>query len=73
MLRFALGFLYGATKAPHQPLADLNGREKAILGLIVVAVFALGLFPDEPMRKTELAAKAYRQLVITPRLPGGTP
>ncbi len=73
MLRFALGFLYGEAKAPHQPLADLSGREKTILGLIVVAVFALGLFPDEPMRKTELAAKAYQQLVSTPRLPGRTP
>jgi len=69
MLRFALGFLYGAAKAPHQPLRDLNGREKTILALIVVAVFALGLFPDEPMRKTELAAKAYQQLVTTSRLP----
>jgi NADH-quinone oxidoreductase subunit M len=72
MLRFALGFLYGAAKAPHHsdqhPLADLNGREKTILGLIVVAIFWLGLFPNEPMRKTELAAKAYQQLVSTPRL-----
>jgi NADH-quinone oxidoreductase subunit M len=73
MLRFALTFLYGAAKAPHQPLADLNVREKTILGLIVVAVFALGLFPDEPMRKTELAAKAYQQLVSTPRAPGRAP
>ena len=73
MLRFALGFLYGAAKAPHQPLLDLDAREKTILGLIVVAVFALGLFPDEPMRKTEMAAKAYKQLVVTSRLPGGTP
>ena len=55
-------------RAPHQPVADLGGREKAILGAIVAAVFALGLFPDEPMQKTELAAKAYRQLVATPRL-----
>ena len=73
MLRFALGFLYGAAKAPHMPLLDLNAREKTILGLIVVAIFALGLFPDEPMRKTEMAAKAYKQLVTTSRLPGGTP
>jgi NADH-quinone oxidoreductase subunit M len=77
MLRFALTFLYGAVKAPHHgeqhPLADLSGREKTILGLIVVAVFALGLFPEEPMRKTERAAEAYRQLVSTPRLPGGKP
>lgn len=74
MLRFALGFLWGAAKAPHhstaQPLADLNGRERLILGVLVVAVFALGLFPDSPMRKTEMAAKSYRQLVTTPRLPG---
>ena len=69
MLRFALGFLFGPGRAPHQPLADLVGREKAILGLIVAAIFALGLFPDEPLRKTELAASAYRQLVTTSRLP----
>ena len=73
MLRFALGFLYGASKAPHQPLLDLNGREKTILALIVVAVFWLGLFPDGAMRKTELAAKDYKQLVSTPRLPEKRP
>jgi NADH-quinone oxidoreductase subunit M len=76
MLRFALSFLFGAAKAPHlegHGLADLGGREKAILGLIVVAVFALGLFPGEPMRKTELAAKQFQQLTSTPRLPGSTP
>jgi len=73
MLRFALGFLFGAAKAPHQPLPDLNGREKTILGLIIVAVFALGLFPDEPMRKSELAARSYKQLVSTPRLPRSAP
>jgi len=73
MLRFALGFLYGAPRAPHQPLLDLGGREKTILALIVAAVFALGLFPDEPMAKTELAAKSYRQLVTTSLLPGVTP
>ena len=69
MLRFALGFLYGPAKAPHAPMVDLNGREKAILALIVVAVFALGLFPDGPLRKTELAARAYQQMVSTSRLP----
>ncbi len=73
MLRFALTFLYGAVKAPHQPLSDLDGREKTILVLIVVAVFALGLFPDDALRKTEGAAKAYQQLVSTSRLPGATP
>jgi NADH-quinone oxidoreductase subunit M len=76
MLRFALGFLFGAAKAPHteaHPLADLDGREKTILALIVVAVFALGLFPDGPMRKTELAARQFQQLVTTSRLPALAP
>jgi NADH-quinone oxidoreductase subunit M len=76
MLRFALRFLFGATRAPHagpHALADLNLREKTLLGLIVAAVFALGLFPDEPMRKTEQAAKAFQQLVRTPRLGGAAP
>jgi NADH-quinone oxidoreductase subunit M len=68
MLRFALAFLYGSAKAPHQPLVDLGARERTILALIVIAVFALGLFPNEPMTKTELAAQSYRQLV-TSRLP----
>jgi NADH-quinone oxidoreductase subunit M len=63
MLWFAQRFLFGATKAPHLPLLDLNLREKAILVSIVIAVFALGLFPDEPMKKTELAARQYQQLV----------
>jgi NADH-quinone oxidoreductase subunit M len=73
MLRFALGFLYGAAKAPHQPLLDLNGREKAILALIVVAVFWLGLFPGEALHKTEGAARAYIQLMSSSRLPGSAP
>ena len=47
--------------------ADLDCARSAILAAIVAAVFALGLFPDEPMRKTELAARQYQQLVSTPR------
>jgi NADH-quinone oxidoreductase subunit M len=70
MLWFAQRFLFGAAKAPHLPLADLNFREKSILAAIVVAVFALGLFPDEPMRKTELAARQYQQLVRAERSGG---
>jgi NADH-quinone oxidoreductase subunit M len=73
MLRFALGFLWGPAKAPHQPLLDLNGREKAILALIVAAVFWLGLFPGEALHKTEGAARAYIQLMSTSRLPGNAP
>ena len=63
MLRFALKFLFGQAKAPHLPLSDLNGREISILLALVVAIFALGLFPDEPMRKTELAARQYQHLM----------
>jgi NADH-quinone oxidoreductase subunit M len=63
MLWFAQRFLFGKLKAPHLPIADLSTREVAILGAIVVAMFALGLFPDEPMKKTELAARQYQQLV----------
>ncbi len=76
MLRFALSFLFGNAKAPQEhghALADLDSREKTILVLVVIAVFALGLFPADALRKTELAAKSYQQLVTTPRLPGGTP
>ena len=66
MLWFAQRFLYGATKTPQQgAIADLDFREKAILATIVVAVFALGLYPQEAMRKTELAAREYQQLVST--------
>ena len=70
MFRFAQGFMFGAAKAPHQPLADLDFRERTILAIIVAAVFWLGLFPEGPMQKTEQAAKQYRELVMTERVPG---
>jgi NADH-quinone oxidoreductase subunit M len=70
MLRLAQQHLFGAAKAPHGPVADLVLREKLILGAIVVAIFALGLAPGEPMRKTEPAARQFRELVLAPRLPG---
>ena len=73
MLRFALTFLYGPAKAPQLPLLDLNGREKTILALIVIAIFALGLFPDDALRKTENAAATYRDLAGTSRLPATKP
>jgi NADH-quinone oxidoreductase subunit M len=63
MLWFAQRFLYGAVKAPHAPITDLNGRERAILAALVVAVFWLGLFPGEALRKTEVAALQYQQWV----------
>jgi NADH-quinone oxidoreductase subunit M len=73
MLWFAQRFLFGADKAPHRPLADLNFRETAILGAIAAAVFALGLFPDGPLQKTELAAKQYREPVRAERVAGTPP
>jgi NADH-quinone oxidoreductase subunit M len=73
MLRFAQKFLFGPAKAPHMPIADLDTRERLILAAIVVAVFALGIFPDGPMQKSELAAQQYRELVTKPRLPGSAP
>ncbi|MCZ8203327.1 NADH-quinone oxidoreductase subunit M [Gemmatimonas sp.] len=69
MLRFALTFVFGPVKAPHGELAALTLREKTVLGILTVAVFALGLFPDGPLRKTELAARTFQQLVSTSRLP----
>jgi NADH-quinone oxidoreductase subunit M len=63
MLGLAQRLLFGAVRAPHQPFADLGTREKAILAAIVLAIFTLGLFPAEPMGKTELAARDFRDLV----------
>ncbi len=73
MLRFALTFLFGATTAPHQPLSDLSPRERGILGALVISIFALGLFPDSVMHKSELAAREYQSLVKTSRLPVPVP
>ena len=69
MLRFAQSFMFGVARAPHMPLSDLTWRERLILGAIVAAVFWLGLYPDDALRKSELAAQDFRQLVLTPRLP----
>lgn len=69
MLRFALTFVFGPVKAPHGELAALTLREKTVLGILTVSVFALGLFPDGPLRKTELAARTFQQIVSTSRLP----
>jgi NADH-quinone oxidoreductase subunit M len=73
MLWFAQRFLFGKLKAPHLPFGDLNAREAVVLGAIVAGVFALGLFPDEPMSKTELAAKQYQQLVSGQRTMAAMP
>jgi NADH-quinone oxidoreductase subunit M len=67
MLWLVQRVLFGAARAPFQPLADLGARERAIVGVIVVAVFALGLFPGGPLAKTELAARDFQRLVTTSR------
>jgi len=67
MLWFAQRFLFGAERVPHGPVGDLNLRERSILVALVAAVFWLGLFPDSAMKRTELAAREYQQLVGTPR------
>ncbi len=63
MLWFAQRFLFGAARAPHQPLADLGRRERLVLAAIVAAVFAIGLYPQPLLRKTELAARQYQALL----------
>ena len=63
MLWFAQRFLFGAEKVPHGPVADLGGREKAILATLVASIFWLGLFPEGALRKSEPAARDYQQLI----------
>jgi NADH-quinone oxidoreductase subunit M len=69
MLWFAQRFLYGTTRVPHGPVADLNRREKLILAALLVPVFWIGLAPDEPMRKTEQAALHFQRLVAGAQQP----
>jgi NADH-quinone oxidoreductase subunit M len=54
-------------------LHDLDWRERGILAVLTVAVFALGLFPEQALKNTEPAAKAFRQLITTSRLPMDAP
>jgi NADH-quinone oxidoreductase subunit M len=63
MLWFAQRFLFGASRAPHQPIFDLNLRERAVLVSLVAAVFWLGLAPAHPLARTEVAAQHYLGLV----------
>jgi NADH-quinone oxidoreductase subunit M len=72
MLRFAQHFLFGQVKTPHGAPVDLTMREGLILALLVVAIGGLGLFPAEPLGKTELAARRYQSLVMTARVPAQT-
>jgi NADH-quinone oxidoreductase subunit M len=60
MLRFAKAFLFGAPHAPHAPLKDLCRREQLVLAALVLAIFAIGLYPEPLLRKTEVAAREYQ-------------
>ncbi|MBP9590733.1 MAG: NADH-quinone oxidoreductase subunit M [Steroidobacteraceae bacterium] len=73
MLWFAQRFLFGREKAPHQPLVDLDTRERVILVAFVAAIFWLGLFPKGPLAKTELAAVEFRDLALASRMHGSAP
>jgi NADH-quinone oxidoreductase subunit M len=64
MLWLAQRLLFGASRAPHAPLTDLNARETTILVAIVAAIFAIGLFPGQPLGKTEVAAREFQQRVL---------
>jgi NADH-quinone oxidoreductase subunit M len=73
MLRLAQRLLFGEAKVPGGHATDLDLREKAILAAIVVAIFALGLMPAEPLGKTEAAALHYQSLVLGTQQPGAAP
>ncbi|MGI9245612.1 MAG: complex I subunit 4 family protein, partial [Steroidobacteraceae bacterium] len=75
MLWLAQRILFGEARAPRAPLTDLNARETTILVAIVAAIFAIGLFPGEPLAKTEGAAREFQQRVLgeTARLGSATP
>ena len=58
MLRFALALPLRRRRGRRTSRSPTStGARSRSSALIVVAVFALGLFPDEPMGKTELAAE----------------
>jgi NADH-quinone oxidoreductase subunit M len=73
MLWFAQRFLFGQVKAPHQPFRDLDLRERIVLVAFVVAIFWLGLFPQGPLSRTELAAREFRELVLASPVDEVTP
>jgi NADH:ubiquinone oxidoreductase subunit 4 (subunit M) len=71
MLRLALRFLFGATRAPGaEAIVDLNLRERTLLVALTAAIFALGLFPGSFLERTEASALAIQSIVL-PALPGG--
>ena len=58
MLWFAQRFLFGAAKAPHQPLLDLGLREKSILAVDHRGGFRAGLFPRRSDAQDRARGKA---------------
>ena len=66
MLRLVRRLLFGETHAPEADggvLRDLGLREKAILTVLVAAVFYIGVFPNDFLQKTEQAAIEYQERV----------
>ncbi len=72
MLWLAQRILFGEARAPHTPFADLNARETTILVAIVAAIFAIGLFPNGPLARTELAARDFQQRVLGEQVQPGS-
>jgi len=64
MLRLARRLLFGEARAPVADLRDLDRREWSILALVVVAIFYIGLYPNDFLRKTEQAAIEYQDRVL---------
>ena len=67
MLRLARRLLFGEARAPVAGLRDLSLREMGILGVLVVAVFYIGLFPNDFLQKTEQAAMEYQERILAVR------
>jgi NADH-quinone oxidoreductase subunit M len=67
MLRLARRLLFGEARAPVAGLRDLSLREAGILGVLVVAVFYIGLFPNDFLQKTEQAAMEYQERILAAR------
>jgi len=67
MLRLARRLLFGEARAPVAGLRDLSLREMGILGVLVLAVFYIGLFPNDFLQKTEQAAMEYQERILAAR------
>jgi NADH-quinone oxidoreductase subunit M len=67
MLRLARRLLFGEARAPVAGLRDLSLREAGILGVLVVAVFYIGVFPNDFLQKTEQAAVEYQERILAAR------